>query len=961
MCSHLGIDDSYFISESLEAIAGHITLLYSAKMGAAVRNEAVLDINLKQEFDDHGLYITTSFPGKSNVRQQVERRIDELYLDPDVTNTSPFRVECYLSSGPASRNTDTHIRFYFVKKCNFLEDSSSNEKCRDIRKALDQSALQNMGEEDIQSYQLILDEVFRKEGPVIELIPSSLDTQKLIVAFKTGSTEKFFASLTDLYHSYGFYATRKYVETLSNGVTFIISYLLPLPNKLTMTPKEAISQILKEISMLYTIPCSPLHEYFRDGVLNGQETVYGTAAIVFAQHFLNRLGKEYWSIQEVLDRSDPRHQQVLNKLKGRLRGETFTSEYIIDIVKRYPELIKILYVNFAVKHYVKPKRSSIFSATFISLQNDKLMDAEEILSKIRAATSNEHETMVFESMLEFNSNCTKTNFYNPNKVALSFKLDPGMLPKEEYPLRPFAMFLVIGSEFRGFHIRFQDISRGGVRIIRSANKEFYNLNKRSLFDENYALASTQNRKNKDIPEGGSKGTILLDDDKQGSARVAFEKYIDALLDILLDQPKRIKGKINAKAEILFFGPDEGTADFMDWASLHAKKRGLPYWKAITTGKSQALGGIPHDIYGMTTRSVHRYIAGIYKKFGLDEAMITKFQTGGPDGDLGSNEILVSNDKTIAIVDGSGVLCDPNGLNRDELIRLAKHRKMVNNFDTGKLSRDGFRVLVEENDAMLPDGRAAGNGLEFRNTFHLNPLSSADIFVPCGGRPEAVDIGNYTRLLFEDGSPRFKYIVEGANLFFTQEARVLLEEAGCFIIKDASANKGGVTSSSLEVLAALSMTDEQFQSNMTIRDGIVPQFYNDYVDAAHQIIERNADLEFECIWNEKEKNPEKSRTQISDELSLAIISLKAHLQEDNALWKSTVLRKLVLSQIFPKILIDKVGGLDKLIENLPENYLRAAFSSFMASRFVYKFGPKPRQLAFFSFMNEFIGEIREIQE
>jgi len=39
------------------------------------------------------------------------------------------------------------------------------------------------------------------------------------------------------------------------------------------------------------------------------------------------------------------------------------------------------------------------------------------------------------------------------------------------------------------------------------------------------------------------------------------------------------------------------------------------------------------------------------------------QTGGPDGDLGSNEILVSADKTIGIVDGGGVLYDPDGLSR----------------------------------------------------------------------------------------------------------------------------------------------------------------------------------------------------------------------------------------------------------------------------------------------------------
>jgi NAD-specific glutamate dehydrogenase len=57
----------------------------------------------------------------------------------------------------------------------------------------------------------------------------------------------------------------------------------------------------------------------------------------------------------------------------------------------------------------------------------------------------------------------------------------------------------------------------------------------------------------------------------------------------------------------------------------------------------------------------------------DGAQVTKLQTGGPDGDLGSNEILLSHDITHSIVDGSGVLHDPKGLNRDELCRLAKLR------------------------------------------------------------------------------------------------------------------------------------------------------------------------------------------------------------------------------------------------------------------------------------------------
>ena len=66
-----------------------------------------------------------------------------------------------------------------------------------------------------------------------------------------------------------------------------------------------------------------------------------------------------------------------------------------------------------------------------------------------------------------------------------------------------------------------------------------------------------------------------------------------------------------------------------------------------------------------------------------------------------DEILLSSDKTIAIIDGSGVLHDPAGLNREELVRLAKLRKPVGFFDTSKLSKDGYLVRVEDQDVKLP--------------------------------------------------------------------------------------------------------------------------------------------------------------------------------------------------------------------------------------------------------------------
>ena len=71
-----------------------------------------------------------------------------------------------------------------------------------------------------------------------------------------------------------------------------------------------------------------------------------------------------------------------------------------------------------------------------------------------------------------------------------------------------------------------------------------------------------------------------------------------------------------------------------------------------------------------------------------------------------DEILLSSDKTIAIIDGSGVLHDPAGINREELVRLAKLRKPVAFFDTSKLTKDGYLVKVEDQDVRLPCESAA---------------------------------------------------------------------------------------------------------------------------------------------------------------------------------------------------------------------------------------------------------------
>lgn len=85
-------------------------------------------------------------------------------------------------------------------------------------------------------------------GPVVTAyeVENSRE-RRIIIAYKQGGTKSFFSALSDLYHSYNFYSTRKYVESFTNGITIISMYLLPLSG----VPLDAsILQIIKETSLI---------------------------------------------------------------------------------------------------------------------------------------------------------------------------------------------------------------------------------------------------------------------------------------------------------------------------------------------------------------------------------------------------------------------------------------------------------------------------------------------------------------------------------------------------------------------------------------------------------------------------------------------------------------------------------------------------------------------------------------
>lgn len=68
-----------------------------------------------------------------------------------------------------------------------------------------------------------------------------------------------------------------------------------------------------------------------------------------------------------------------------------------------------------------------------------------------------------------------------------------------------------------------------------------------------------------------------------------------------------------------------------------------------------------------------------------------------------------------------------------------------------------------------------------------------------------------------------------------------------------------------------------------------------------------------------------------------------------LWENEELRTRVLSAYCPKVLLD-LAGLDNVLKRVPINYLKAIFSAYLASRFVYTYGLGTSPFAFYEYVN-----------
>jgi glutamate dehydrogenase len=442
-----------------------------------------------------------------------------------------------------------------------------------------------------------------------------------------------------------------------------------------------------------------------------------------------------------------------------------------------------------------------------------------------------------------------------------------------------------------------------------------------------------------------------DDHEKMTRRLYKLQYgiINAFLDIFITcDGKAVSPRVidyYGEDEPIELGPDENMHDEMiELIARQSSQRGYLLGTGVISSKKV---GINHKEYGVTSTGVVKFAEITMASLGVDmhnDAFSLKL-TGGPNGDVAGNalRLLLQRCPKIQvrlIVDGSGALYDPMGADHNALGKVVL-KNDIEAFDPAALHPGGFLLYRNQQQSqglrqLYRKVSRDENGIrdewispdEFFNEYsRLIFTVDTDLFIPAGGRPETIDNSNWQGFLDRDGTPTTRVIIEGANSFLTPTARIELQKRGVVIMRDASANKCGVISSSYEIIANLLLTEKEFMVNKE-------RYVADVID----ILEHRAQDEARLILRRhKEQGGNKLYTDISDEISREINAHYARLftffQKHAQLCGKPLFRRAILAHL-PKMLRSEERYRRRL-KHLPEKYLFAILASEIASSMVYR--------------------------
>jgi len=747
---------------------------------------------------------------------------------------------------------------------------------------------------------------------------------------------EFLLQLLEVFNRLNVGIRRAYCQTISNGIHpyFLGSFLVISRLGEDISPESPLAVRLKRelcTTQILATSSQAYRQYVVEGLLSGEDAALISACIAFCHTSLAHAQPERFGLDDVQSAfyDHPEMAQLLIRL-FRLRFDPGLAE-----------------------------REKRYAAALTDVQNavEGYNTGHRWLDDLRRA--------VYRCCLLLVTHTLKTNFFVDEKQALAFRLDPGYLRllgreftadlPEALPFRVTFFFSRFGA---GYHVGFSDIARGGWRTVIARSADDYITSANTIFREVYVLANTQQLKNKDIYEGGSKLAVVLDasDLEQGGSedenyRLYKLQYgiANAFLDIFITQNGVAKDRrvvdYYGDDEPIEIGPDENMHDGMIEAiAALSKKRGYILGVGIMSSKRF---GINHKEYGVTSTGVLTFaeitmaeVAGI----NMRRDQFSLKMTGGPNGDVAGNALRIMLERCPGvqirlILDGTAALYDPNGISHDELRRIVlQHDLDAFNPDfLGKgahiIFRTGRRMDGLKESHRKVTRTANGLAEEWLDIDDFNRLYNslvftvkADLFIPAGGRPETIDGQNWRSFMDGDGVPSSGVIIEGANSYITPEARIQLQNSGVVLMRDASANKCGVISSSYEIIANLLLSEREFMEHKEL-----------YAGDVLTILEKRAADEARLILRRwKESGGTLLYSEISETISQNINSFYSRLFEFFSarpeLCLQAPFRQAILKHL-PRMLQESAAYRHR-IKKLPQKYLCAILAAEIGSSLVY---------------------------
>ncbi len=745
----------------------------------------------------------------------------------------------------------------------------------------------------------------------------------------------FLPQVLEVFQRLGIGVRRAYHLTVTNGLTpyFLATFYVKSRDKSELTEDSALYiNLQRELySTQITSTTAPSYsKLIKSGIMSGPDSTLISALIGFCHTNLAHNAPEAYERDNI--------------------SRAFHHNPSVSM-----ELVELFYTRF------DPSLSNREAAYAAKLQS--VTDLVENFNSGRRILDNLRR-VVFRCALTFITNCLKSNFFVIEKHALSFRLNPHYLEElgpeftDDLPAqRPFRITFFYGRRGSGFHIGFSDIARGGWRTVITQSSDDYVNNASTLFKENYVLAHTQHLKNKDIYEGGSKMVAILNIDPR-TTHEQRDQYLykmqhafaNAFLDLFVtDEHGKAKDPrvvdYYAQEEPIELGPDENMHNIMiERMAKLAERRGYLLGKGIMSSKEI---GINHKEYGVTSIGVIRFAEVIMQELGTDmhtEPFSVKF-TGGPNGDVAGNgmRLLLERCPMVAvklIVDGTGALFDPEGLDKDALSKIVL-KADIEGYNPEALHVGGFilyrmKTRKEGISEVYKKLTMTTSGLEedwistdkFYKAFNSILFTvETDLFIPAGGRPETIDQNNVDRYFNAEGVASSKVIVEGANSFITPAARQTLQQGGVVIMRDASANKCGVISSSYEIIANLVFSDEEFLANKD-------EYVSDVIDILNEMAEVEARA---VIRRYRELEGSETYTEISSLISHEINNHYAQMFnyfEANPEQLTKPKQQKAMLAHMPKLIKNSSVFGPRIQTHLPEKVKYAILASKLASGLVY---------------------------